>query len=63
VWLALIWDRHQHAPIARSWFEQAIDGKFLYCRFTELTVLRLLTTVAVMGGDVQTMKGAWEIWD
>jgi predicted nucleic acid-binding protein len=26
-------------------------------------VLRLPTTTAVMGGDVRTMKGAWEIWD
>ena len=63
VWLALIWDRHEHAEIARSWFERSVDGRFLFCRFTQLTVLRLLTTAAVMGNDVQTMQGAWEIWD
>jgi toxin-antitoxin system PIN domain toxin len=63
VWLALIWDRHAHSEIARSWFEQAVDERFLFCRFTQLTVLRLLTTASVMGRDLRTMKGAWEIWD
>src|SRR4051812_22800692 len=63
VWLALIWDRHEHASAARSWFERAAEGSFLFCRFTQLTVLRLLTTAAVMGHDVRTMEGAWHIWD
>jgi len=73
VWLALIWDRHAHAELARAWFdEQALEGtafdapaewRVLYCRFTQLTVLRLLTTAAVMGNDVQSMRGAWAIWD
>jgi len=63
VWLALIWDRHEHSQRARVWFEHAEDGRFLFCRFTQLTVLRLLTTASVMGNDVRTMKGAWEIWD
>ena len=63
VWLALIWDRHEHASAARSWLEKAAEGSFLFCRFTQLTVLRLLTTAAVMGHDVRTMEGAWKIWD
>jgi toxin-antitoxin system PIN domain toxin len=68
VWLTLIWDRHEHSARARAWFEHsAFDptagGRVLFCRFTQLTVLRLLTTSAVMGGDVQTMRGAWEVWD
>jgi uncharacterized protein len=63
VWLALVWDRHEHSDAARSWFEQAADGRFLFCRFTQLTVLRLLTTADLMGADVRTRKGAWEIWD
>ncbi|MFL6464769.1 MAG: VapC toxin family PIN domain ribonuclease [Bryobacteraceae bacterium] len=28
-----------------------------------MTVLRLSTTTAVIGHDVRTMEGAWEIWD
>jgi len=63
VWLALIWDRHEHSPTARAWFEGETEGRFLFCRFTQLTVLRLLTTASVMGRDVQTMKGAWDIWE
>ena len=63
VWLALIWNRHERSDTARSWFEQTTEGRFLFCRFTQLTVLRLLTTAAVMGADVRTMAEAWEIWD
>lgn len=63
VWLALIWDRHGHSQLAREWFEHVEEGRFLFCRFTQVTVLRLLTTASLMGGDVRTMKGAWEIWD
>ena len=63
VWLALIWNRHEFSHAARAWFENVTDGDFLFCRFTQITVLRLLTTASVMGRDVRTMKGAWEIWD
>lgn len=63
VWLALIWDRHQHSELARAWFDRVDEGRFLFCRFTQVTVLRLLTTASVMGADVQTLRGAWNIWD
>lgn len=63
VWLALIWARHQHSEIARAWFNEREEERFLFCRFTQLTVLRLLTTASVMGRDVQTMKGAWALWN
>ena len=63
IWLALIWDRHEHSQIARAWFGNSEEGRFLFCRFTQLTVLRLLTTASVMGSDARTMKSAWDIWD
>lgn len=63
VWLALIWNRHVHSERARQWFQAASEEEFLFCRFTQMTVLRLLTTGAVMGKDVQTMSAAWELWD
>ena len=59
VWLALIWDRHKHSEIARSWFEEMPERRFLFCRFTQITVLRLLATASVMGRDVRNMKTAW----
>jgi len=63
VWLALIWSRHVHSERARSWFEQASEEQFFFCRFTQITVLRLLTTDQVMGKDTKTMSEAWSFWD
>ena len=63
VWLALLWSRHIHSERARQWFERAADEQFLFCRFTQITVLRLLTTERVMGKDVRSMSQAWDLWD
>jgi uncharacterized protein len=63
VWIALVWERHSHAETAREWFNGRGDEQFFFCRFTQLALLRLLTTKAVMGRDVKTMAGAWEIYD
>jgi uncharacterized protein len=63
VWLALLWSRHIHAQKARDWFEQASEEQFLFCRFTQLTILRLLTTEKIMGKDTKTMSEAWSLWD
>jgi|SRR5271169_2410421 len=63
VWLALFWGRHAHSQRARLWFEQAGEEQFFFCRFTQLTVLRLLTTQAIMGSDTRSMTQAWGLWD
>ena len=63
VWLALLWSRHIHSEKARQWFERSSEEKFFFCRFTQVTVLRLLTTETVMGQDVRSMSQAWELWD
>jgi uncharacterized protein len=63
VWLALLWSRHIHSETATHWFEASSSERFFFCRFTQLTVLRLLTTEQVMGTDVKTMAGAWALWD
>lgn len=63
VWLALIWSRHVHSERAQLWFEQAGEEQFFFCRFTQVTVLRLLTTAQVMGKDARTMTEAWSLWD
>jgi uncharacterized protein len=63
VWLALLWSRHVHSEKARLWFEQASEEQFFFCRFTQLTVLRLLTTEKIMGTDAKTMSEAWGLWD
>jgi uncharacterized protein len=63
VWLALLWSRHVHSEKAREWFEEAGDEQFLFCRFTQITVLRLLTTESVMGRDTKNMSQSWSLWD
>ena len=63
VWLALVWERHSHSERARKWFAECAEEQFLFCRFTQVALLRLLTTKAVMGKDVKSMTGAWEIFD
>src|SRR5215469_8968124 len=63
VWVALLWSRHVHSETARAWFEQAGKQQFFFCRFTQLTVLKLLTTEKIMGSDTTTMVEAWALWD
>jgi uncharacterized protein len=63
VWLALLWSRHVHSERARSWFEQSGEQQFFFGRFTQITVLRLLTTEKIMGKDTRTMFEAWSLWD
>jgi len=63
VWLALLWSRHIHSERAREWFERAGEEQFFFCRFTQLTILRLLTTEKIMGKDTKTMSEAWRVWD
>jgi uncharacterized protein len=63
VWLALLWNRHIHSERALQWFEQSSEQQFFFCRFTQLTVLRLLTTEQILGKDAKTMADAWALWD
>ena len=63
VYLALLWSRHVHSETAWLWFEQAEEEQFFFCRFTQLTVLRLLTNEKIMGSDAKTMYQAWTVWD
>ena len=63
VWLALTWDRHpQHVPASR-WFAFIDDAALLFCRFTMLGFLRLLTNQQVMGGSTATLAGALQLYD
>src|SRR5262249_54724582 len=54
---------HIHSRKATEWFERSSDVKFFFCRITQITVLRLLTTETVMGSDVKKMSEAWNLWD
>ena len=64
VWVALTYRGHIHHSSARAWFESLPDSSELYfCRFTQLGLLRLLTTSSAMSDDVRTQAEAWEIYD
>jgi uncharacterized protein len=62
--LALRWSRHIHSEKAREWFDLGSnDEKFSFCRITQITVLRLLTTATVTGTEVKKIAEAWDLWD
>ena len=65
VWVALTYGGHEHHDSARTWFEELdMDARVCFCRFTQISLLRLLTTSAVMGTDeVMTQVQAWEAYD
>ena len=63
VWLALLWSRHVHAERAREWFERSGEEPIFFCRFTQITVLRLVTTESIMERDTRSMSEAWSLWD
>jgi toxin-antitoxin system PIN domain toxin len=63
VWMALLWGQHVHSEHAREWFQRAAGEQFFFCRFTQLGVLRLLTTSTIMGKDTKSMSEAWAVLD
>ena len=65
VWVALTYGGHEHHEAARTWFEALeMEDRVCFCRFTQISLLRLLTTQAVMGSDeVMTQVEAWGAYD
>jgi hypothetical protein len=64
VWLALSYERHIHYPIARRWFEDlGENARVCFCRFTQIGLLRLLTTPALMREDALSQVQAWRVYD
>jgi toxin-antitoxin system PIN domain toxin len=64
VWVALTYEGHVHHRIAATWFATVVtDASLLFCRLTQLGLLRLLTTHAVMGDEVMTQPQAWVAYD
>ena len=63
VWLALTWDQHPQHRAAARWYGSIDDVSLLFCRFTMLGFLRLLTNRTVMGGSTTTISGALDLYD
>jgi toxin-antitoxin system PIN domain toxin len=62
VWLAAVWGRHAHYPAASEWFNRQADD-LVFCRVTQLGLLRLLSNPAIMGGDAVDRSHAWRLFD
>jgi uncharacterized protein len=52
-----------HSDAAWTWFSRQENNRFVFCRFTQIGLLRLLATSAVMGKDVRTIGEAWKVYD
>jgi uncharacterized protein len=63
VWLALTYDGHVHHHSARAWFEDVGRRSAVFCRVTQMGLLRLLTHEAVMGSDTLSQRDAWAAYD
>jgi toxin-antitoxin system PIN domain toxin len=63
VWLALSWSNHRHSGAAWKWFSGQPDSNFLFCRFSQIGLMRLLATSAIMGEDVLTIGQTWATYD
>ena len=63
VWLALLLADHIHRPAAKAWWESDTADSIVFCRVTQISVLRVLTSAAAMNGQPLTMKQAWRAYD
>ncbi len=62
VWLAAVWGRHVHYPVASEWFNRQADD-LAFCRVTQMGLLRLLCNPAIMDGDAVDRSQAWRLFD
>ena len=67
VWLALALSGHAHHAVARKWFDSVEgSGQTLFCRYTQQSLLRLLTNAAVLapyGNKPLTNAAAWSAYE
>lgn len=64
VWLAFVYAGHEHHQEVLTWFASlSNDDRACLSRFTQISLLRLLTTEAVMGNEAMSQKQAWSVYD
>jgi hypothetical protein len=64
VWLALAHEIHPQHSAAAAWGESLNENvELIFCRFTQLGLLHLLTNQSAMGADVLTQAKAWAVYD
>jgi uncharacterized protein len=63
VWIALTNPAHQHRVVASEWLSESAPDPIVFCRTTQKGLLRLLTNRHVMGVNLLTAEGAWDVYD
>ena len=63
VWLAIAVAEHEHHDSAAAWLESTTGHDIVFCRVTQMGLLRLLTNPQVMKTDVMTPAVAWKLFD
>ena len=63
VWLALASAEHIHHRAAKHWWDEDQSDRILFCRLTQMGLLRLLTTAAVMNQKPLIGAAALAIYD
>jgi toxin-antitoxin system PIN domain toxin len=64
VWLAMTWGLHPQHSGASRWFRTIGDNSApMFCRFTMLGFLHLLTNRVVMGDSAVTVNDALKLYD
>jgi toxin-antitoxin system PIN domain toxin len=63
VWLALVSGGHEHHTASREWFDSASERGAVFCRVTQMGLLRLITNDKVMGSEVLGQRQAWSVYD
>lgn len=64
VWVALNFEMHAHHATAKRWYEaNPPSATLVFCRQTQLGLFRILTTSTVMGEELLTQQGCWQIYD
>lgn len=64
VWLALTVASHSHSDSSWNWIRSVpADTRLIFCRYTQIGLLRLLTNASVMGEQTLTIRKAWDVYD
>lgn len=58
VWIALAIAEHVHHKPAQGWFDSS-EGGVVFCRVTQMGLLRILTNQHALGTDALTPAHAW----
>jgi len=64
--MALRFQGHVHHDIAPEWFESLDDrddARLCFCRITQLSLLRLITTEVMGKHEVLSERQAWDVYD